>query len=280
VRPWQEGTPGKGSLTVEDRFNLTETLALKGRSSSGNDRLYEQIYAAYGSVSNTLARDVVAAVERAIPISIAKPTHINEFFMTGGLYSKPPAGDQRSELNWTLRLLKSGVTTSIFTALRGYNHDSHGASPMVRGAHLVRAQLEAVAQFLGELKGTPSPDRPGKTLFDDTLVLVTSEFGRTWPVGPNQDSAAGWQFYDDHNQMTSLILAGGAVNGNVNIGGYTNGGSQGIPIDIQGADGAIVKRPPLAVDIMATICSGFGMKPEQDFRYGGTYGVIPGLFRT
>jgi uncharacterized protein (DUF1501 family) len=278
VPSWRTGVNAKGLLTPEDAFNLGETLRLKGRSSTGADRVYEQIYGAYDGVSKTLAKDIVGAIAK-IPDVTGKPDNFASFFNIGIRGGGDGEINMSAEMNWTLRLLKSGATTSIFTVLETFNHDTHGGSPMALGTHRVRAQLECIAQFLGQLKATPNPDGAG-TLFDDTLVLVTSEFSRTWSVGPNQSGPNGWTYNDDHNQMTSLIVSGGAINGNVMIGGYENEGKRGSTIKLQNEKGQPIERPPLAVDVMATLCTGFGLKPDTDFTYFGGYGIIPGLFNT
>jgi Protein of unknown function (DUF1501) len=287
VAPWSTGAASQRLLTPEDQFNLEETLKLKSRSSAGNDTVYEALYGAYAGVSNTLAQDIVGVVEK-IPDVKGQPDNFvrldgngvpsgDTFFNIGIRGGNDALINMKAEMNWTLRLLKSGATTSIFTVLETFNHDTHGSGTMARGAHRVRAELECIAQFLGQLKATPNPDGPG-TLFDDTLVLVTSEFSRTWSTGPNQSGPTGWDFQDDHNQMTSLIVAGGSINGNSMIGGYENGGKRGSVVKLTSEDGTAIERAPLAVDVMATLCTGFGLKPKVDFFYPGGYGVIPGLF--
>lgn len=68
----------------------------------------------------------------------------------------------------------------------------------------------AFAPFLADLASTPGSDA-GKSLLDETLVVVYAEFGRTL-------GALNAQNGRDHHQRMSIVLAGGGVKGGRVIG--------------------------------------------------------------
>jgi len=274
-----EGDPITASLTDVDAYVLGRTRARRGASSAGNDAALEQLYNGYLAVSSTLARDVVTAVEKTNAFDSPVPDHLQKSFgrlkftfgYANGLI------DMTKSLEWTLRVLKSGIATSVYAYLPEVYYDTHSGDTWGKMTAALRAQLDMVAQVLGELKATPSPDRPGKTLYDDTVVLVTSEFGRTWAVGPNQDSTAGWNFGDDHNNISSVILSGGSIAGNQQIGGFAKDGNEGLPVAVVEETGEKATRLPRSADVMATLYRSFGMLPGKDFFLPGGYGEIAGV---
>lgn len=273
------GTHENVALTNVDALVLERTRALRGVAGSGTDHVLEQMYSSYVAVSSTLARDVVSAVEAVTPVTIDKPDHLRGyddlFSFTFGLANGRI--DMSANCEWILRLLKSNVTSVVYASLPERYYDYHNSSSIGEAAAAARAQLDILARMLGEMKATPSPDRPGKTLYDDTLVVVQSEFSRTWMYGPGQDSLDGWQLGDDHNPITSVVLSGGGILGNRQIGGFADDGNAGKPVDIVEEAGEMATRPPRAADMVATICSVFGMHPGEDFFIPGGYGVIGGL---
>lgn len=81
-----------------------------------------------------------------------------------------------------------------------------------RSAVTIRAEVSRVAEY--DLVKTPG-SAAGKTLLDETLVVVYAEFGRT--LGP-----LNVQKGRDHHQRMSVVFAGGGVQGK-RIIGKTNG---------------------------------------------------------
>jgi uncharacterized protein (DUF1501 family) len=103
----------------------------------------------------------------------------------------------------------------------------------------------ALAALLSDLKAAPG-SAPGKTLFDETLVVVAGEFGRT--VG-NLNGQAG----RDHYAVNSAVFAGGGVKGGLVLGAT----------DASGAtvtDSGVTGRTELRVeDVACTIYSALGI---------------------
>jgi hypothetical protein len=178
---------------------------------------------------------------------------------------------------WILKLLKSNVTSVVYAHLPERYYDFHNGGTVALQAAASRAQLDIIARMIGEMKATPSPDRPGKSLYDDTLIVVQSEFNRSFVKGPNQMSNDNWQYGDDHNPITSVILSGGGILGNRQIGNFEADGTRGAEVSIHEEDGRDVMRRPKSADFIATACRVFGMRPGQDFFIPGGYGVINGL---
>lgn len=274
----ESGALGQIEITRPDAWALARTRRLGARARRSSAGMLEQIYGGYAAVSRTLANDVVSAVESVTPVTHATPDHLRafgQFDFTFGLANGRI--DMRDSCEWILRLLKSNVTSAVYSRLPGFFYDFHSGSSVYRAVAATRAQLDIIAQLMGEMKATPSPDRPDRTLYDDTLVVVLSEFGRTWMHGPNQDSTSGWQFGDDHLATTSVILSGGGIAGNRQIGGYELPSTDGKPVEMIEEGGGTTMRRPLARDLAATVYDVFGMRSGEDYFIPGGYGVIRGL---
>lgn len=74
-----------------------------------------------------------------------------------------------------------------------------------------------VAALLADLEDTPGKD-PGKTLLDETLVVVMGEFGRTVENLNNQQGR-------DHYLQQSVVFAGGGAKGGRVIGATNDTGA-------------------------------------------------------
>ena len=278
--PTYDGTGSFGSigLTNVDSLLLERTRALGAGARARDREILDQIYGSYAAVSRTLAADVVAAVEAVTPTTITKPDHLRAYGMydfTFGLANGRI--DMTASCEWILRLLKSNVTSAVYANLPERYYDYHNGTTVPMATAATRAQLDILARLMGEMKATPSPDRPDRSLYDDTLVVIQSEFNRTWPRGPNQDEPDAWQYGDDHNAVTSVILSGGGISGNRQIGGFSLPSTDGLPVDIREESGETSTRPPRAADLVATVCDAFGMRMGEDFFIPGGYGVIDGL---
>jgi uncharacterized protein (DUF1501 family) len=103
----------------------------------------------------------------------------------------------------------------------------------------------ALSSLLGDLKATPGR-AAGRTLFDETLVVVAGEFGRT--VG-----ALNGQQGRDHYAVNSALFAGGGVKGGQVIGATD---ATGGAITDSGVPGRTELR---AEDIACTVYSALGI---------------------
>lgn len=155
------------------------------------DAFLEQLHGSLKSVSRVLAADVVSVLQRTKGIDTlmsARPaytsSYLSPFSYTFGLANFHMTGLE-PRFDMALRLLKADVATSIHLSL-GLDFDTHNGTGHSFSCAHGRNYFDLVARFLGELKSTPLPGRPGKTLLDDTLVVTMSEFGRSWASGPRQ----------------------------------------------------------------------------------------------
>lgn len=103
----------------------------------------------------------------------------------------------------------------------------------------------ALASLIADLKAAPGKT-PGKTLFDETLVVVAGEFGRT--VG-----ALNGQAGRDHFAINSALFAGGGVKGGQVIGATD---ATGGTVTDSGVSGRTDLR---AEDIACTVYSALGI---------------------
>ncbi|MCB9630910.1 MAG: DUF1501 domain-containing protein [Sandaracinus sp.] len=273
-----DGATQRLGVTNVDRLLLERTRALGGRARGGNREVLEQLWGSYAAVSRTLASDVVGAVQAITATTQEKPDHLRAYGMydmTFGLANGRV--DMNASCEWILRLLKSDVTSVVYANLPERYYDYHDGSSVAEAAAATRAQLDILARMLGEMKATPSPDRPGRTLYDDTVVVIQSEFNRTWPRGASREDPESWTYGDDHNAVTSVLVSGGRVAGNRQIGGFELPSTEGLPVTIAEESGETSTRRPRAADFVATICDLFGMRMGEDFFIPGGYGVIRGL---
>ncbi|AKF03763.1 DUF1501 domain-containing protein [Sandaracinus amylolyticus] len=266
-----DGTPqGSGiPLTAVEGALLPQIRGLRGRSTRGTDTALEQLYEGYAGLSRTLARDIVDLVAATpgvehLPASMPWAPGAPRFGWTIG-YADYHATDATWGPNFdlALRMLKSDLTTAVsFRLPMTFNFDSHFTNPFGgHGTHL-RGAFEVIGRLIAEMKLTPSTMRAGSTLLDDTLVYITSDFGRTFPITGGSD----------HNPMHSAVLVNGRIQGNRMLGGYEENGL-GRPVELIGEDDERETRPPTSRDVAATIYSCFGFR---SFIPGG-YGIVDGV---
>lgn len=271
-----DGGPAGGTLpaTLVDQAILEATRAERGKSTAGTDTLLGQLYDTYRGVSRTIARDILGVLGKIkgwekLP---ADPRYPINWTACIGRADTCGNGSATGPYDFALQLLKSDLVTSITlraTSINNFAFDTHSAGGPQTHANHLRIAMEEIGRVIVELGLTPSSRGGGRTLLDDTLVYVYSDFGRTFP---RQGS--------DHHPATCAILAGGNTVGNQMIGGYDeamNGSPMGAPVGIIEESGERAKRTPRAQDIAATVLRSFALEPGKDFFIPGGYGVFDGV---
>lgn len=270
-----DGSAGMGTVPVTrvDAALLKATRALKGKSSSGSDALLEQLYDTYKGTSRTLARDVVSVINATKGFDKLKANPAYPINWTSCIGYADACGGSASmgPYDLALQLLKSNLVTSVSMNGSSFNNvqfDTHMMNGPQYGANHLRIAFEQVARMLIEMSLTPG-EAAGKTLLDETIVYVYSDFGRTFP---KQGS--------DHHPATCAILAGGSIIGNQMVGGYDetmNGSPLGVPVPIVEEGGQKETRMPRSQDVAATVIGAFGLEPGKDFFIPGGYGLFDGV---
>lgn len=143
-------------------------------------------------------------------------------------------------------------TRFVMLGLGGWDHHasiykkSVNANLGETSLYSLAVQLDAgLASLIGDLKATPGKTA-GKTLFDETLLFVVGEFGRT--VGPLGDAAGR-----DHFANYCAVFAGGGVKGGQVIGATD---ATGATITDSGVTGRTELR---AEDLACTVYSALGI---------------------
>jgi hypothetical protein len=273
-----DGTPlgGSRSLTVTDAAGLHEIQARRGLSSTGTDVLLEQLYDTYSGLSRTIARHIVDTLEGTagvehLPNTMSWTPTAPRFGWFDSKYARAAIDSMfMTDFDLALRFLKSDLVTSVCIRPQTIlNLDSHYADPFSQHGIYLRGVMETVGRLVAELKLTPSPSRSDRTLLDETLVYITSEFGRTFPATGGSD----------HYPIHSAVLVNGLIQGNRMIGAIGEDGL-GIPVSITEESLEQTTRPPTARDVAATIfaCFGFDLRSEEAFLPGG-FGAVNGIAR-
>lgn len=260
-------------LTHAERRTLASIRGHRGESSSGTDAALEQLYDSYLGLGRALATDVLTTMENT-PGFEYLPEHHPSWMPREALlgwrigYADAVAGGMpwRDDFDLALRFLKTGLSSSVSVRMQGlsqFNFDTHYSNPFDVHANNLFGVMESIGQVLIEMKNTPSPDRAGRSLLDDTLVYIYSDFGRTFRGS-------------DHNPMTSALLVGGGIAGNQMIGGFDEG-PLGVPVAIREEDGREIMRAPKSQDTIATILTALGLEMGDDFFLPGGYGEVVGV---
>jgi hypothetical protein len=271
-----DGSSGMGTLplTTADAYALSATRSRKGSSSPGTDALLETLYDTYKGASRTVARDILSILsgvrgyEHLATRDMRYPTN-----WTACIGSADSCGSGASLANYdfALKLLKSNLVTSVSlraTSISNFSFDTHSSNgPQIHTNHL-RIAFEGIGRLLLEMSLTPGAEA-GKTLLDETLVYVFSDFGRTFPKSGS-----------DHHPATCAILSGGSIIGNQMVGGYDetqNGSPMGVPVPLIEETGDAVTREPKSQDIAATVLHAFGLESGKDYFIPGGYGHFDGV---
>lgn len=268
-------------VNAMDEHTLERLRSMASNAHTPTESFFESMFDMYKGVSRQLSQDIITTVEQQRGWEHQpKPFWIpqgwsNYGLMHGNGISSDSGGGYAAVFDLALQLMKADVTSAISIGLRGLSNfyfDSHGDGHAAQFMHN-RSLLDNIGRFLGEMKATPVSAE--KSLLDDTLVLVFSEFARTWPTSRTCD----------HWPITSTIFAGGGVHPNRMIGNYdftgihpngTGPNGAAIPIIDEGEVEAKL-RPPTSADVIHTALHGMGI--NDHFIPGGS-GTIQGLFDT
>jgi hypothetical protein len=257
-----------------DEYVLARTRRLYGTVNTGTNAFYEDFYETYSTVSRQLALDLVTTLEAttgwehfvptwAVP-SGGPPPYGVKFGLANGSDSGSGWAEQ---FDLALRLFKADLASAVsieIPGVEGFHFDTHDGQNGASDQFLQnRVVLEIVARLLHEMEGTEVG--PSRTLLDDTLVLVFSEFSRTWP-------GTGC----DHWPYTSVVFAGGSVAGNRQVGGFDleveSPSPIGLPIPMLSEGGDGIERPPRSADVIYTALASMGI--ENIFIPGGVAEIL------
>lgn len=266
--------PGTVPATAVDAALMQALREERGISSTGTDALLEQLYDTYKGASRTIRRDILTVLANTPSWEKLKadPAYPVDWSACIGYADSCGPGASMGSYTFALQLLKSDLVTSVNLRASSFNNttfDTHSSNgPQMHTNHL-RIALEMVGRMCLEMSLTPSRTDSSRTLLDETLVYVYSDFGRTFP---KQGS--------DHHPATCAILVGGGIQGNQMLGGYNesmNGSPMGAPVTLVEESGQKVTRAPRSQDIAATVLHAFGLEPGKDFFIPGGYGVYDGV---
>ncbi|MFO0728914.1 MAG: hypothetical protein U1E65_34360 [Myxococcota bacterium] len=284
--PWWTGLNARDAdgITPLERRTITRARALQGRSTAATDAMLEQLAGGLESVSRVLSRDVTTVLSNTqgtIPIT-GVPYLANVFGGDKFGYGLGLANYHMQELDvpldMTLRLLRSDLASVIHVYLAPYFDTHNGSYGHGFGYAHTKGVMDCIARFCGQLKDAPLPGKPGKTLLDDTLVVVFSEFARSWATGPSQSQPNNWALPDDHHPYTSVTLIGGGVAANRMVGSYHLPEGRGVEVNILEEDGSMSNRVPRAADVTTTVCKIMGLG-TSDFFIPGGFGEVIGIRR-
>lgn len=266
------------NTTALEQHSLAQPGKYLGRSNANVDGFLEGLHGSLRSVSRVLAADVVSVLEAQKGIDSLltnRPAYLANYLAQPFSYTFGVANFHMTglepRLDMALRLLKSDLTSAVHVGL-SLDFDTHSGLGHAFSCAHGRAQMDLIARFLGELKASPAPGLPGKTLLDDTLVVVLSEFGRSWA---SPGSSGGFNLPDDHHPYTSVMYAGGNVAGNRQVGSYDRRGF-GVNAALVEENGQASMRVPRSADAVATAMRIMGLEFHEFFIPGG-YGEVVGL---
>jgi hypothetical protein len=272
-----KSTAGRVPLTFTDEYVLGEIRKKRGLSTTGTDALLRSIHDTYAGLSKTVARDVLTVLEQTTGFEklATDSLYSGGTFQTACIGGADVCGPIRAgaPYEFALRLLKSDLVTSVTmraSSIANTAFDVHfSGGARAQTSHL-RIALEAIAQLLIEMSLSPS-STAGKSLLDETLVYIYSDFGRTF--------ARSGEDGTDHHPATCGLLVGGNIQGNQMLGGYdeaAQGSPLGSPVALIEESGEKATRTPQSQDIAATVIRAFGLESGKDFFIPGGYGEYDG----
>ncbi len=144
------------------------------------------------------------------------------------------------------RLVEAGVPIVQVNMGRVQNWDTHDANCKTLKQRLVPPTDQGVSALLDDLAE--------RGLLDETLVIMTGEFGRTPRIGANAGNGNTASGRDHWSNCFSTVFAGGGIRGGQAIG----------QSDRLGAYPG--SRPYRPADLAATVYSAFGLDPAVELR--------------
>lgn len=153
-------------------------------------------------------------------------------------------------------LAQNGGTRYVHICHFGWDHHKEIWDKSKEDNHykLIAEFDPALASLIEDLATTPSPETPGKTLLDETLVVMMSEFGRT--VGPLNHMAGR----DHHKYTFPALFAGAGIQGGLVLGETDAEGRYATD------SGWKVKDQPRIENVVSTIYSALGIDASKQIR--------------
>lgn len=167
-------------------------------------------------------------------------------------------------------LQQDGGTHYIHICHNGWDHHKSIWDKKAKTNHyiLIQEMDPAAASLLEDLGSIPSSASPGKSLLDETLVVIMGEFGRT--PGPLNFMAGR----DHHKHCFPAMFAGAGVKGGLVLGASDADGAKCIDT------GWNRKAQPRIENVVATIYSALGIDWSKEVRNlpsGRTYTYVDPL---
>lgn len=273
-----DGTSAGTGFTLNplEAHTLKRMRELRGSLNPSSEAVVQQLHDSLVGVSKLLARDVATTVQNTPGLQLGAPFWApagGPFGLNLGSAFQDSGGAWAAQFNLALKLLKSDVVSSVAVSALGagnWSFDNGHSEGHIKSFIQARGIFEILGRLLGEMKSTPRPG--GKTLLDETLVVVLSDFSRTLPKA---------SFSSDHWASNTVIFAGGGITPNRALGGYV------VPnrpaADVSGHDGApvgirdelqTVTRVPRSADVVTTALAILGITGH---RIPGGNGEILGV---
>jgi len=171
----------------------------------------------------------------------------------------------------TRNLLKQDAGTRyIHICHHGWDHHKSIWDKSAKSNHfvLINEMDPALASLLEDLGTTPSPHTAGRTMLDETLVVIMGEFGRT----PGKLNFMAGR--DHHKHCFPAMFAGAGVKGGTVLGASDSEGSKCVDT------GWERKVQPRIENVIATIYSALGIdwsKEVHNTPSGRTYTYVDPL---
>ncbi|MBL8234625.1 MAG: DUF1501 domain-containing protein [Bryobacterales bacterium] len=136
-----------------------------------------------------------------------------------------------------------------------WDHHKNIYEHSAKSNHYIRCNEfdRAMANLMRDLRAAPSPRDKGKTLFDDTLIVMATEFGRT-PGALN-----GIKGRHHYNLAYLSLFAGGGVKGGRILGATDKDGAQ-----ITDTGWKYKRMQPKTENVYATIYSALGIDWKKE----------------
>jgi Protein of unknown function (DUF1501) len=271
------GAPETLALTEVDALLMKHIRRDYGQAGTAYNKMLEQLYEGLKGSSRVLAQNVVNQLNSTPGLQF----NVGRYATTGAHASCIDSSStcfhwwSDPQTTTALKLLKSGLTTSVNMrmvspeSVNGF--DTHNHLGFQFSSVGFRVVLEQIGRMLIEMSLTPGAIA-GRSLLDETVVYVCSDFGRTFPKSG----------LDSHHPATVAMLCGGNIIGNQMIGAWdeslpAGSSPMGVPVAIAEEDGHNSMRKPIAGDVAATLYSCFGLRPNLDYFIPGGFGVVKGV---